>query len=84
MADSVNPLNIPGTLGFWWQRMRQRMQSKSKSSALIRPNIADKWRLGRLTSMGYSAPRGKLYSKRTYENWIRLHLVLDTAKKSIE
>ncbi len=27
VADSVNPLNIPGTLGFWWQRMRQRMQS---------------------------------------------------------
>jgi hypothetical protein len=25
-------------------------------------DIADKWRLGRLTSMGYPAPRGKLYS----------------------
>ena len=28
---------------------------------LIRVNIADEWRLGRLTSMGCPVPRGKLY-----------------------
>ena len=84
VADSVNPLNI--TQDAWLSVAADA----SKDAIEIEVICSDPFEHRRRVETrkadidGLSCPTWQAVLERTYEDWTRPHLVLDTAKKSIE
>ena len=84
VADSVNPLNV--TRDAWLSVAA----NASKNAIEIEVICSDPYEHRRRVETrkadidGLSCPTWQAVRERTYEEWTRPHLVLDTAKKSIE
>ena len=84
MADSVNPLNI--TRDAWLLVAADASKDAIEIEVICSDPSEHRRRVETRDADidGLSCPTWQAVLERTYEGWTRPHLVLDTAKKSIE
>ena len=84
VADSVNPLNI--TRDAWLSVAADASKDAIEIEVICSDLSEHRRRLEtrRADIDGLRSPKWQAVLERTYEDWTRPHLVLDTAKKSIE